>query len=495
MSRRALAAVVLIAGLAGCSSDDASTNSTPAPGQDSGTDAVGTDAGGAAGDGATAKDGSQDGPKPEGGAGKDGGGGQGGAPDGGDAATEAEADAPAGPPTVLFPRTSIEASELAILVNDDDPQSVAVADYYQKARGVPPANVIHVKAPLANNWPQADFIAAKVQVDSTVPAGVQAYAISWTKPYLVDCMSVVSAFALGFDTKYCNTKGGCQPTAAVDYYDSDSTHPFTDHQIRPAMMLVGADTDKSKAVIDKGAAADATFPTGDGYFLRTTDTARSVRYPDFQSTVQEWTHADGLTLQYLDNSGGTGSNVIENKSNVLFYLTGLASVPSIDTLQYLPGAVADHLTSYGGQVPTSGQMSIAKWLEAGATASFGTVVEPCNYQQKFPVASKLLHHYFRGETILEAYWKSVHWPGEGNFAGEPLAKPWGSKASFAADTLTIETTILRPNVTYELRSAPAATGPWTVVVAGIVVTQYQFKTITHQPATAAFYKLVEAGQP
>ena len=40
---------------------------------------------------------------------------------------------------------------------------------------------------------------------------------------------------------------------------------------------------------------------------------------------------------------------IMGKTDVLFYVQGLASVPDIDTDTYLPGAVADHLTSYGGR--------------------------------------------------------------------------------------------------------------------------------------------------
>jgi uncharacterized protein (TIGR03790 family) len=461
-------------------SDDAGQQSVPAA--DAGLD----------GDGSAT-----DGPVADGSGGKDSG-----SPDGGDAgdaldheagdgAAEAMPDGPAPPPTVLLPRAGIDAAELVVLINDDDPQSVAVAAHYQAARGIPAANMIHLKAPVANNWPRADFLTVKAQVDAAIPAGTQAYAISWTKPYLVDCMSVVAAFALGFDEKYCNTVGGCQPTALVNYFDSDSTTPWTDHQIRPAMMLVGADQDKANAVVDRGVLADATFPKGDGYLMRTTDKARSVRYGDFQSAVSQWNHADGLTLTYLDNSSGSGDDFIKDKTNVLFYLTGLASVPSIETNQYLPGAVADHLTSYGGQVPTSGQMSIAKWLEAGATASFGTVVEPCNYTQKFPQATVLLEHYFRGETILEAYWKSVHMPGEGNFAGEPLARPWGSKSQFSAGTLEILTTILQPGKVYELRSAPSDAGPWQIAVGNIEVTQYQFKTITVQDAKAAYYKLAE----
>jgi hypothetical protein len=179
---------------------------------------------------------------------------------------------------------------------------------------------------------------------------------------------------------------------------------------------------------------------------------------------------------------------------VLFYFTGLANVPAIDTITYLPGAVADHLTSFGGQIPTSGQMSIARWLEAGATASYGTVVEPCNYTSKFPNTRVMLPHYFRGETVLEAYWKSVSWPGEGMFAGEPLARPWGgAQIEFEDGTLTIRTTQLNPAKTYELREADSEQGPYTVVLGDITVAQHQLATITLDDATSAFYELEEAG--
>ena len=37
---------------------------------------------------------------------------------------------------VLFPRTGIDATELAVLINDDDPQSVRVGEYYAAARSI-----------------------------------------------------------------------------------------------------------------------------------------------------------------------------------------------------------------------------------------------------------------------------------------------------------------------------------------------------------------------
>jgi hypothetical protein len=36
-------------------------------------------------------------------------------------------------------------------------------------------------------------------------------------------------------------------------------------------------------------------------------------------------------------------------------------------------------------------------------------------------------HYLRGETLLEAYWKSVAMPGQGLFIGEPLARPYAKR--------------------------------------------------------------------
>jgi uncharacterized protein (TIGR03790 family) len=78
----------------------------------------------------------------------------------------------------------------------------------------------------------------------------------------------------------------------------------------------------------------------------------------------------------------------------------------------------------GGDLLGTGQMSVLRWLQAGSTATYGTVSEPCNHWQKFPNPLVLLKHYLHGETATEAYWKSVAWPTQGLFVGEPLAAPY-----------------------------------------------------------------------
>ena len=111
----------------------------------------------------------------------------------------------------------------------------------------------------------------------------------------------------------------------------------------------------------------------------------------------------------------------------MFYFTGLKNVPNIATNSYPPGAVADHLTSTGGVLTGSDQMNILDWIQAGATASYGAVVEPCNYPAKFSNPGVLMYFYLRGNSLIEAYWKSVEEPGQGIFVGEPLARPFAYK--------------------------------------------------------------------
>jgi uncharacterized protein (TIGR03790 family) len=97
-------------------------------------------------------------------------------------------------------------------------------------------------------------------------------------------------------------------------------------------------------------------------------------------------------------------------------------------MDWAPGGLGDHLTSTGGDLfGNHGQSTVLAWLDAGATASHGAVSEPCNHLQKFPHPQVLLGHYMQGATAIEAYWKSVAWPQQSLFVGEPLAAPFASR--------------------------------------------------------------------
>jgi uncharacterized protein (TIGR03790 family) len=112
---------------------------------------------------------------------------------------------------VAFDRPGLTADQLGVIVNDADPDSVAIAAYYVEKRGIPASNVIRVRfTPSQPNLPQHEFARIKRSVDEQTPSAVQAYALTWAQPYKVDCMSITSAFAFGFDPAYCAS--GCKPT-------------------------------------------------------------------------------------------------------------------------------------------------------------------------------------------------------------------------------------------------------------------------------------------
>lgn len=317
-------------------------------------------------------------------------------------------------PVVTLPRTGIKADELAVLINEDDPLSRQIGTYYQEARHIPDENIIRLHLAGKTALSTQEFAQIKTDIDQRTPSHVQAYAVAWSQPYRVGCMSLTSALAFGFDEKYCSAQ--CGPTAGSAYFNSSSTHPFDDFQIRPAMMLAGTSFEQVKALIDRGVESDHSLPEGTAYLLNTSDKARSVRAGLFKLAESELQGAFPIQIVNAD--------ALANRKDVMFYFTGLVNVPQLDTLTFKPGALADHLTSFGGQLTDSKQMSSLRWLEAGATASYGTVTEPCNHLQKFPVPAIAMFHYMQGSTAIEAYWKSVAWPGEGVFVGEPLARPF-----------------------------------------------------------------------
>jgi uncharacterized protein (TIGR03790 family) len=307
--------------------------------------------------------------------------------------------------------------DLGVIVNDADALSVATAEYYRKKRRIPDSNMIHVRFnPGRTTFTRAEYWEIKAVVDAVTPKNIQGYVLAWTTPYRVDCMSITTAFAAGFDEAFCAL--ACGPTKASVYFNSSSRKPYDDHGWRPTMMLAGSSFKQVKKLIDRGVASDDTCPRGTGYLVSTMDKARNVRTAQYPGIMQRYS-GGAFDLRLLK------TDFIRRKKNVLFYFTGVSQVKGLETIRFRPGAIADHLTSAGGDLMAGGeQMSSLRWLEAGATASYGTVVEPCNYPDKFPHPGIVIGRYLNGETLLEAYWKSVAWPGQGVFIGEPLASPY-----------------------------------------------------------------------
>ena len=312
-------------------------------------------------------------------------------------------------------RGALEPAQLALVINDEDPASVAVGEYYRRRREIPEANVVHVRIPgKPRSLEPARFRQLKDEIDSRLGPDIQAVLMVWTAPYAVACNAITGAYTLGFDPALCrDTCAAGQPSA---YFNSNSGRPYASHGMRLSMLLPTESVAQAKALIDRGVASGFRTVPASAYYLTTLEAARNSRAAFFPPPGR--IEAKRLSTRRLQ------AEALENARDIMVYQLGKASVDKLDTLKFLPGALADHLTSHGGDLLGSTQMSSLRWLEAGATASYGTVSEPCNHWQKFPNPAVLLRHYVQGNSAIEAYWKSVAWPAQGLFIGEPLAAPY-----------------------------------------------------------------------
>ena len=318
------------------------------------------------------------------------------------------------PPAVTVPR--LQAAQLAIVINDADPNSVAVGAYYQHARNIAPANVLHVNIPgRPRRLDPAAFAVLRDSILRQASPGIEALLLVWTAPYAVNCNAITAALTLGYDAAQCAAP--CAPGRPNAYYNAGSARPYTDFGMRISMLLPTDSVAAARALIDRGVASGFRPQAATAYYLQTSQTLRNARAPLFPRPGANAARKLRVAKLHAD--------ALEGARDIIIYQTGMASVAHLDTLGFLPGALADHLTSYGGDLLGTAQMSSLRWLEAGATASYGTVSEPCNHWQKFPHPTVLLKHYSGGSSAIEAYWKSVAWPAQGLFIGEPLAAPYG----------------------------------------------------------------------
>ncbi|ROS04633.1 uncharacterized protein (TIGR03790 family) [Sinobacterium caligoides] len=353
-------------------------------------------------------------------------------------------------PELFFPKQGISKEQLGIVINGADPMSRLIGRYYQQARNIPDSNVVYIHIPNSNKLSPFRFKRAKQRIEEQLPDNIQALALAWNSPYRVGCMSATAAFSLGYDTAYCAE--GCKPTKSSPYFNSTTATPLQQFHLRPSMMLAGSDFASAKAMIDRGISSDNNQNNGEAWLMQTSDPNRTVRQQRFTLAEQRLGYRLPVHIEQADS--------LRNKDNVMFYFTGLTRVADIDTNHYLPGAVGDHLTSFGGMLTDSRQMSAMQWIDAGLTGSYGTVTEPCNFLQKFPDPLTMIEHYMTGETLVEAYWKSVLWPGQGVFIGEPLARPYsGYQISRKEGGFDVRPARLLPGL-YQIKASNKQNGPF-----------------------------------
>ena len=328
-------------------------------------------------------------------------------------------------PWIAIPRLTgrLTAADVGLVINTADPDSVAVGRHYIAARKLKPAQVLRLQLPIKPTLTPEEFEVLRQAIQRRFGPATQALALAWTVPYAVDCNAITGALALGFDPELC--RNGCGASRSSRYFNAATDRPMALLGWRPAMLLAAPSVEAARAMIDRGVASDGQLaqrgrPPVSAMLLQTDDAARSVRrvlYPE-----PGLRRAVGVDVQVVPAAE------LANAKRVVMVSTGSVFPTLQPRPDWVPGGLGDHLTSFGGDLlGAHGQGTALDWIASGATASHGSVSEPCNHLQKFPHPQVLLGHYVQGATAIEAYWKSVAWPQQSLFIGEPLAAPFSPR--------------------------------------------------------------------
>ena len=320
-------------------------------------------------------------------------------------------------------RGRLTAADVGLVVNTADPYSVAVGEHYVRARGLRPDQVLNVELPRRAALEPAEFEALRRAIEAHFGPRTQALVLAWVAPYAVACNAITGALALGLDLGLC--ANGCARSRTSGWFNSASHRPLQEPGWRPSMLLAAPSVQAARSLIDRGVAADGSLvrppdPPAQVLLLDGPDAARQVRthlYPPGPL-------AAGRGVVWLE---APATQALPGARRLLIAITGSEQLPLQPPPQWLPGGLGDHLTSWGGDLlGAHGQATAMEWIASGATASHGAVSEPCNHLQKFPHPQVLMGHYLQGATALEAYWRSVAWPQQSLFIGEPLAAPFAA---------------------------------------------------------------------
>ena len=329
---------------------------------------------------------------------------------------------------------------VAVVVNQNSTNSVQLGNYYCEQRGVPPQNLLRINWTGTNTvWNRSNFETNLLNplVSMLASRGltnqVDYVVLSMDIPYRTTATNGVNGTttALFYGFKPDDLANSCSlPNASSNAYAGSEGIFRQTPPIAAASnswlvtMITSSNLAQAKTIIDRGAASDGTFPTQTVWLAKTSDPARNVRYWEFDNAVFDARVAGIFSIVR------TNSNSPLGLTNLFGYQTGVQQF-NILSNAFVPGAIADSLTSYGGGIyGPNDHTTLLVFLNSGAAGSYGTVVEPCNYLQKFPSPQDYFYQE-RGFSMAECYYLSLVNPYQGLIGGEPLAAPFARPSGVA----------------------------------------------------------------
>jgi hypothetical protein len=182
----------------------------------------------------------------------------------------------------------------------------------------------------------------------------------------------------------------------------------------------GSSLEQATQVLQNAAKSDATFPEASFWFTYTRDARTEPRFPQLGNALL-WLKKAGHDAEIIHSA-----MPVSKSGPCVGLMLGTADMPLGDRRwHFVPGAIAENLTSLSARFDTASQTKITELLHAGAAMTCGPVFEPYNLPFKFP--SPIMYGYYgSGVSAIEAYYLSVTCPYQLLIVGDPLAQPYAN---------------------------------------------------------------------
>lgn len=323
-----------------------------------------------------------------------------------------------------------------VIINQNSSNSLALGNYYIEKRQVPCENVLRIAWAGSNvSWSGSEFTTVLLNPLQEMISGrsisnqIDYVVLAMDIPFqtilsLTNFNSTTSALFYGLKTDGGTDAGVTNSYAASEavFYQAKPASALTASYL--ATMITGNTLADAKRMVDQGVAGDGKSPIQPVMLAKSPDYDRNIRYPFFDNAI--------FNVKVLGRSSILRTNLgdILGQPGLLGYETGLARY-NITLNQFVPGAIADSLTSFGGVIfGNNDQTNLLAMIRAGASGSYGTVAEPQTNPQRFP-DPQVYFYQARGFSLAECYYQSVNEPYLGLTVAEPLSAPFALPGSGA----------------------------------------------------------------
>ena len=338
--------------------------------------------------------------------------------------------------------------ELLLLVNQNSPRSVELANRYGALRGVPSENFVYLELPESVLAPAAEIAPADFTRyiwqpldaalrDRHLLGRILAAAYSADFPVRVTTTPPMSLTGLTFTRNQIPSSGLITTGSYRSVFFAGPVQPngpttgsrslawfrtATPNKLLPlpAMLLAytgarGLELDEIFQALEKTAQpVSKPWKNAAVWFVTSDDIRSQMRAWQFPAAQAELA---ALGIPAIITNAPPAPD-----TPVLGLMCGTAW-PALPHAAFAPGAYADHLTSFGALFHTADQTKLTIWPRAGATLTSGTVSEPFSIWTKFPNA-RFFAHQVRGCSALECFALSTACPFQLLPVGDPLAAPF-----------------------------------------------------------------------